>query len=240
MRVEHFAIDGSTVAIEAEADLDSGATAAGWAIVPSLMRAHPFTSHPPGYSTIVERHVRGSAPGLKLRVAEELSLKDGQLRIAEVELPTALGVPRLLTVGAWEGQAGCLTTSLVGHDKFRLVDVFDTIQFGRCGGRGLAITSQIVTQPRPPEVIKEIPGLGVLSIRPALAAELERVPRASGLATGRGELFRQRAQSAALLYVSPSAVVRVAPLRESCGGDDLLRIAKSLRIDWVPAAASLN
>lgn len=239
MRVDHVAIDGSTVAIEADADLNTGATAAGWAIVPSLMRSHPFTIHPAGHSAIVERHVRASVPGLKLRMVEEVSLKDGRLRIVEVEIPTATGVPRRLTVGAWEGQTGCLSTSLVGHDKFRLVEVFDTLQFGRCGGRGLAIESPVVAQPRPPELIKEIPGLGVLSIRPALAAELERVPKASGLMTGHGELFRHRAQRAALLYVSPSAVVRVAPLRESCGGEDLLRVAKSLRIDWVPAA-SLN
>lgn len=239
MKVDHTAIDGSTVAIEADADLNTDATATGWAIVPSLMRAHPFTVQPAGHSTVVERHARSSVPGLKLRMVEEVSLKDGQLRIAEVEVPTATSVPRRLTVGAWEGQAGCLTTSLVGHDKFRLVEVFDTLQFGRCGSRGLAIASLVVARPRSPELIKEIPGLGVLSIRPALAAELERVPRASGLMTGRGELFRHRAQSPALVYVSPSAVVRVAPLRDSCGGDDLLRIARSLRIEWIPAV-SLN
>ena len=44
--------------------------------------------------------------------------------------------------------------------------------------RGLAIDSPVTRQPRVPgEVIKEIPELGVLSVRPAISSELERIPK---------------------------------------------------------------
>lgn len=62
MRVEHLAIDGATVSIEADAHLSTQATAAGWAIVPSLMRAHPFVAYPPGHSETVEKMVRENFP----------------------------------------------------------------------------------------------------------------------------------------------------------------------------------
>ncbi len=211
MRVEHLAIDGSVVSIEADADLSTQSTAAGWAIVPSLGRAHPFVAYPAGHSDTVEKMVRENFPEINVRWTEEYSVKGGRLRVAEVNLPTATGGKRNLTVAAWEGRRGCLTTSLVGSERDRLVQVFETLQF-RERAQGIAIDSPITPRPREPEVIKEIPRLGVLNIRPAIPSALERVPRTKGRVTNNGELFRFRKASNALLFVSPSAVVRIDPL----------------------------
>ena len=232
MRVAHVAIDGSTVVIEAEADLNTGSTATGWAIVPSLLRSYPFSIHPPGHSEMIERNVRAHFRGVKVMSTEDFQLKDGRLRVAEVELPAPTGIARLLTVGAWEGRKGCLVTSLVGRNPKQLVEVFDTLQFSE-RGKGLAIDSQVMPLPRAPEVFKEIPGLGVLSIRPAISVELERVPKASGFQTTYGELFRYRAQSQSLLFVSRSAIVRVNPSKGTAG-EGMLRVARNLRIEWEP------
>lgn len=211
MRVEHLAIDGSVVSIEADADLSTQATAAGWAIVPSLMRAHPFVIYPAGHSDTVEKMVRDNFPEINVRWTEDYSVKGGRLRVAEVNLPTATNGRRNITVGAWEGRAGCLTTSLVGSERDRLVEVFDTLQFSE-RGRGISIDSPVTPRPREPEVIKEIPRLGVLNIRPAIPSTLERVPRSKGRVTNNGELFRFRKASNALLFVGASAVVRIDPL----------------------------
>lgn len=255
MRVEHLAIDGSVVSIEAEADLSTQHSTAGWAIVPSLGRAHPFAIYPAGHSDSVEEMVRSNFPGITIQSVEDYSLKKGRLRVAEVSLPTATNSKRHLMVGAWEGKRGCLTTSLVGSQRDRLVEVFDTLQF-RERSKGLAIDSPVTPRPREPEVIKEIPRLGILEIKPAIPSTLDRVPRASGLATESGELFRFRETSNTLLFVANSAVVRIDPLtkgisqetgQSDSGQDDgfdleqeendtqeMLAIAQSLSVEWVP------
>lgn len=232
MRVEHLAIDGSVVSIEADGDLAAGATAAGWAVVPSLMRTHPFTIHPAGHSEAVEQAVRDAFPGLEVRGTEEYSLKGGQLRVAEVSLPTATNGTRTITVGAWEGRGGCLATSLVGSEGERLVEVFDTLRFSE-RRRGLAIDSPVTSTPREPELIKEVPGLGVLSVRPALASVLERVPRARGRVVQHGELFRIRASSNALAFVASSALVEIQPPAD-VDTRGMLALADNLRVEWSP------
>jgi hypothetical protein len=263
MRVEHMAIDGSIVSIEADADVSTQSTAAGWAIVPSLMRAHPFVAYPPGHSETVEKMVSENFPEISVRWTEEYSVKGGRLRVAEVNLPTATGGKRNLTVGAWEGRRGCLTTSLTGSERDRLVEIFDTLQFSE-RDKGIAINSPVTPRPREPEVLKEIPGLGVLNIRPAIPSTLERVPRSKGRVTNHGELFRFRKSGDALLFVSPSAVVRIDPLQKAEAPQPAARklsakesaalktapretvsssetdtrevsaIAMSLRIEWLP------
>ena len=236
MRVEHLAIDGFVVSIEADADLTTHATATGWAIVPSLMRTHPFTISPAGHSAIVEESVRSNVRAVRFLSAEDYSLKGGSLRVIEVELPTATGRTRNLTVGGWEGKTGCLVTSLVGLERDRLIEVFDTLHF-REHARGLAIDSPVTRQPRVPEVIKEIPELGVLSVRPAISSELERIPKTRGHLTNHGELFRLRPSSAALAFVSKSAVVRVNPLERS-DTRAMLAVAQNLRVEWTPRLPS--
>jgi hypothetical protein len=232
MRVEHRAIDGSDVSIEADADLSARATATGWAIVPSLLKSHPFAIYPPGHTSMVEETVRADFPHVEMRSREEYSIKGGTLRIAQVEIPTATKRTRTLTVGGWEGKTSCLTTALVGAETKRLVEVFDTLRFSE-SARGLAISSPVVPRPRPPEVFKEIPGVGVLAIRPAIASELERVPKAHGFVTDHGELFRFRRSSSALLFVSRSVVVGLTPSGKR-NASEMLAVARSLRIEWTP------
>ena len=233
MRIEHLALDGSVIGIEAQTDLSTGATATGWAIVPSLMQAHPFTICPAGHSQAIADHAMAAFPGMNIVSTTDYSVKGGTLRVAEVEFPTATGGVRTLTIGAWEGQAGCLTTSLVGSAADRLVEVFDTLRF-RERVRGLAIDSPVIPRPRVPEVIKEVPGIGILNIQPALSSVLERIPRTRGKATNHGELFRIRATSRALTYVSNSAVVNIDPFEET-ESPAMMAVAQDLRIEWTPA-----
>jgi hypothetical protein len=239
MKVEHIAIDGSVVTIEAPVDLSSQATATGWAIVPSLMRAHPFTSSPAGHSSRVAEKVRTEFKSIEWLESEEYSVQGNPLRLAVVRLPTATGGARQLTVGAWEGEHGCLITSLIGSARKRLIEVFDTLKFGERPG-GVVISSPVVGRPRMPEVTKEIPELGVLGIRPATANELERVPSSKGYRTDGGELFRIREASRAMLYVSDSAVVSITPLdklesgRSAQADQAMLDVALQLKVDWRP------
>lgn len=234
MRVEHLAIDGSLVAVEAEADLSTKTTATGWAIVPSLMRSHPFSISPPGHSAIVESTVRSGISVVRVLSTEEYRVKNGRLRLAEIGIPAATGGTRELTVGAWEGETGCLSTSLRGRNKERLIEVFDTLDFSPRRG-GLAIDSPIMPGPRAPEVIKEIPDLGILCVRPAIHSELERVPKTRGFSTDFGEVFRLRRTSNALLFVTRSAVATLDPIGRGDAGE-ILGLARTLRVEWTPRA----
>lgn len=198
------------------------------------MKSHPFTVYPAGHVRSLEATVLSVVPGLRVGAREEYALKGGTLHIAEVEAPEPDGGVSSLTFGAWEGNERCLVTSLAGADKTELAAIFDTLDFSE-SGRGFAIDSPVLPVPRPPEVFKEIPGLGVLGIRPAIPSQLERVPQARGFATERGELFRLRAERKALLFVSRSAVVDISPGPEA-STERMLGVAASLSVEWTPRA----
>ncbi len=232
MEAQRLAIDGSIVSVEVEAELGP-ATATGWAVVPSLMRAHPFVVYPPGHSRVMENAVRSNFPDIEIGSEEEFSLKGGTLRLGEATLPRK-GERRQMVVGAWEGRGGCLTTSLPNAKRGRLVEVFDTLQFTE-SDRGVAIDSPVVPWPRPPELIQEIPDLGVLAVRPLVSSELERIPRAEGRRTRHGEVFRVRSDSNALLVLSETSVVRIHP-RADAALDRLSEVVEGLRVEWTPRA----
>jgi hypothetical protein len=125
-----------------------------------------------------------------------------------------------------------MSTSLIGSQPERLVEVFDTLAFSERRG-GLAIDSPITPRPREPEVITELPGLAILAIRPAIASVLEKVPRAPGLRARHGELFRMRATSDAITLVTPSAVTAIQPMDDG-RADELVAAAQEMQVDWTP------
>lgn len=232
MEAQRLAIDGSIVTVEVEGELGP-ATAAGWVVVSSLMRAHPFVSYPPGHSRVMENAVRSNFPDIEIESAEELSLKGGTLRVGEATMPRK-GERRQLVVAAWEGRQGCLTTSLPNAKRDRLVEIFDRLQFTE-SDRGVAIDSPVVPWPRPPELVQEMKGLGVIAVRPLVSSELERIPRAEGRRTRHGEVFRVRSDSNVLLVLSETSVVRIHP-RADAALDHLSEVVEGLRVEWTPPA----
>lgn len=238
MKADHLAIDGSLVSLEADADLSLPVTTSGWAIVPSLQRAHPFTTHPPGHSAVVQAAMRESFEEIEFKSEEEYRVKGGALRVVVVEIPTAVESKRTLIVGAWEGESGCLATSVVESEGGFLVEMFDSLPF-REHARGIAIDSQIVSRPRAPEVVKEIPEIGVVTIRPAIATEMERVPRGRGHETAHGELFRTRPDRNGLLFVGQSSLVSVNPFPDT-DAERMLEVVAALRVDWSPRLVAVR
>lgn len=231
MLAQYLAIDGSVVTIEAEAELGDQVTRTGWAVVPSLMQGQPFTIYPAGHSGVMERAVRENFPDIDVETEEEFSLKGGTLRVGVMETP-GNGGRRKVTVGAWEGRGGCLTTSLSGAKRDQLVEVFDTLQFSD-GDRGTYIDSPVLSGPRPPEVIQEVPELGVVSVRPAVAIEMDLLPRAAGRVTAHGELFRMRSDSTAMLLLGQACVARIQP-RADVDMERLTEVVEGMRVEWTP------
>lgn len=235
MEAKYLAIDGSVVTIEAEAELGDQVTRSGWAVVPSLMQGHPFTVYPSGYSHVMETAVRENIPDIEVQSQDEFSLKGGALRVGVVQVPGNDG-PRQVTVGAWEGRGGCLNTSLSGAKRDQLVEVFDTLQFTD-GHQGLAIDSPVLSRPRAPQVIQEVPDVGVLVLRPAVVTELERVPRAQGRVTNGGELFRVRSDSNVMLLLTKTCLAHIQP-RPDADMTRVSQVVEAMRVEWAPRATS--
>ena len=232
MEARYLAIDGSVVSVQSEAELHPGpVTGSGWATVPSLMRAHPFTTYPAGHSRTMEQAVRENFPDVELEEEEELALKGGTLRVGRVGVPRDGGRHRF-AIAAWEGRHGCLTTTLPGDRGRELAEVFDSLQFSD-RTRGLAIDSPVVTRPRPPQLLQEVAGLGMLAIRPAVGSELEGIPRAEGRRTRHGELFRMRADSRAMVLLGRGALVRIQP-QEDAADEELAEAIEGLNVEWAP------
>lgn len=236
MRAEHLAIDGAVVSLEADADLSLGTTATGWCMVPSLMKAHPFASYPAGYSAVMERSVRANRTDVEFQSTEDYELKGGSLRVAQVAVPKESDATKRVTIGAWEGRTSCLVTSLRDAKPETLVEVFDSLDFEETT-RGLTIKSPLLPRFRAPEVIKEVPGVGIVNVRPATSLEFDSVPKTRGAPTRHGELFRLRASADAVMLVAETAIVRIQPLPD---GDrrQLMTMAEELRVDWVPPRAA--
>ena len=232
MEYVHHAIDGSVVTVSTEAQVRPGpVTNSGWAVSPTLMRSHPFTAYPAGHSHTMERAVRENFPDVRFLSEEEVSLKGGTLRVGAVEVPRR-GGPQRLTVGAWEAEHGCLTTSLTDERETALIEVFDTLRF-HDGERGVVIDSPVMSRPRAPELAQDVAGLGVMTVRPAIATELERVPRDAGRRTRSGEVWRSRAESRALLFVGRTSVVRIQP-GDEIADDEVADAVETLEVEWAP------
>jgi hypothetical protein len=174
--------------------------------------------------------VRENFPDVEMSQEQEVSLKGGTLRVGEVTVPRDGGGHRI-TVAAWEGRHGCLTTSLPVGQSGELVEAFNSLQFSD-RERGLTIDSPVVARPRPPELIQEVEGLGVVAGRPALSSELERVPRSEGRRTRHGELFRLRADSRAMLRVCRNAIARIQPTDED--DEKTAEAVDGLAVEWAP------
>lgn len=231
MQVDHLAIDGSIVQMTGDADLSGKVTATGWAVSPALLQSHPFAVQPPRHSHVIEEAAR-EVDDLEVLSTDTFSMKGGELRVGVVDLPNAHGGRRQLTVGAWEGRNGSLSTSIVGKGVEKLVEVFDTLEFSE-NDLGVKVDSPVVPRPRAPEVAKFVPDLGVVAVHPAIPVQLERVPRSRGQRTRHGELFRTREGSRALLFISTSSVVDIHP-QEEAEDDRLLEFANSLEVRWLP------
>ncbi len=233
MRVEHLAIDGSVVTLEADVDLSAPATTSGWAIVPSIMRPHPFTVYPCGHAERVQDAIRETGADVEVVSSKSYQLQGRELEVAKVEVPAGAGGRRRLTVGAWEGERGCLASSLTGHHPRRLMQMFETLRFSE-SELGLSIDSPVTADMRPPQLLKSVPELGVMLIRPAIHATLQSVPRRRGAAVEHGELFRFGGEPGGLKLVGRSAVVTMRPRGEACL-ERMPNLVENMRVEWKPS-----
>jgi hypothetical protein len=201
-------------------------------VLPGTRRSHPFTARRAGYSYDVARWAAMPEVGVNVLEHVELRVHDGLLRCATVQQQAPEGTNRTLAFAAWEHANGCITTSRHGTDAHGIARRLTPLPF-RASPSGCTLALAVDASLRPPVVMTDAPGLGVLFIRPQTKRVLARVPAGRGRAVEGGELFRVRVNRPTLLLVTDTAVVDIQPRAEHA---DALEVARSLRIEWEPPA----
>ncbi len=148
------------------------------------------------------------------RFTQEFRVQGGRLRVGETatrDPDTGLREPLLAAV--WEGRRHAVFTHLYHGRPADAVALFQTVRVTEHDDGIVAAPHGRAVSPDPAELVKEVPGLGLLEIR-ALTARTKRVlPPWRGASVAGGELFRDtvEGQGPYFLLALRSLLVTVLP-----------------------------
>ncbi len=223
--VQHLAIDGSTVTITSSADLGAIATTAGRFTVDGIVRE--ITTQPAGlFDALVA--AEGVAP------TEEYQYRGGTLRIGRaVHADPVSGTTRTDTTAVWEsaGVSLALTSSdLTTTAQLALLDRFDL----QPGPTGLAVLpGSGVGWYDAPQLVKELPGVGLLEITPLSNDTAGALPSWPGTPAQGGELYQDQLAPGAPYVVLVTETARVNVLPDTGAIDAAADAAALLEVEWV-------
>lgn len=234
MRVAHLAIDGSVVTITAPAlNHDFHATSIG---------VYTVNGHWQEFTTGSRDFGEAVADDIGLTLTESYAFQGGALRLgtASVQFPgRAAGDAQtdLVHLGVWEGNRFSVHTHLYNgsaHDLISIFDLFEIIE----DPLGLHL------QPRDPDrtslakepsLLREVPYVGLLQVRPMTRRMARTVPRWRGTAAAGGELFvGRRPGSLHLVLAGAGSHTLIMRDGDDCGKEDLSHILR-LDVGWRPA-----
>jgi hypothetical protein len=230
-------IDTSRVVVESTHALPAGATSQASFVLPNARRSQPFRAHRAGYGDDLAHWAAATEFGVEIVEVLERPLLDGRLHVASVRQRVAADRIRSLTLAAFEHDHGCILTSRHGTDVRGLARLMATLPF-RASATGCALALPVDASIRPPALMIATPST-VCFVRPYTRAARKRLPRAAGMRTQGGELFRARRGLSRLLLVTETAIVDVQPVAESqpvsldaSVDAETLAFATDLRATW--------
>lgn len=210
--VVHRALDGYRFLISGDLDLTQPYTSVARYAVGG--RIHEFTSGD-------RRAATAWTDDLGIRhFDDEFSVHGGRLRTARVtNYDKRVGLEDHLLAVVWEGRDFSMFIPMYGAtatDAVRIFRLFDLTEHAD----GLTVATR---DPRragiaePADVVKEVPGLGLLEITALTKTTARRLPAWSGARLPAGELFRDTLDddTTYFLLTTPSAMVTVLPHDES-------------------------
>jgi hypothetical protein len=223
----HRALDGSLVTVRLTGDLSEPF---------SSFLELPLGSHLQEFAAGELHASEASARDLGVRTfAEEYQFQDGTLRFGSVaQYDPTVKIAAQLMVAVWEGRRFSLFTHAYhAAGTTELLKVLNTVRI-RETPEGLALVPTSIT-PAPAEVslVKEVPGLGLLQIRPAVGASLNMLPTWPGRAVAGGELFLDDSGPDRVSWVlaGRTAVTNVVPHADR-NPDDYLPALAELTVEW--------
>jgi len=226
--IVQFAVDGSRIEINFEADLSTPLSSVAFVNPRGERSAYPIHGYPKRRRTDLLDSLPTDFPEIKYSLYPEVEMNGGVLYGASVRRPVVTGGEREYSFGIWEGDTGCVSTSIKGeHDV--LVDLFDRLDLFDTGG-GAASRRPVDESIRPVRCLKEIVGFGLVEIKPLTPKVAASLPSDRGFAVEHGELFRVSASRRdGLLLITETASVGVTKVAES---DDHLALASTINVTW--------
>ena len=222
--VRHIAIDGSVVTLTSGADLSAPTTSAGRFMIDGIVRE--VTTQPVG---LFDALVGTDA----MRPSEEYRYRGGTLRIGQANHPDpVVGTERIDTSAVWEssGVSLALTTSDLSSE--RIIAVLDRFDL-KPAPKGLAVLPRSgVTWYDAPQVVKELPGVGLCEIFPLSNDIATGLPSWPGTPVAGGELYQDRLAPDAPYVVLITETARVNVLPDTDGIEAASQGAAALQVEW--------
>lgn len=205
-QVTHRSLDGTRVRLTGSHDLRRPWTSvAKVAVGPRL---HELSS-----GTREDAHAWADDIGVD-RFTQEFRVQGGRLRVGETttrDPETGLRDPVMAVV--WEGKHHAVYTHLYHGRPADAVALFQTVKVAEHDDGIVATPQRRAAFPEPADLVKEVPGLGLLEIK-ALTARTRRVlPPWRGAKVAGGELFQDtvEGQGPYFLLALRSLLVTVLP-----------------------------
>lgn len=148
------------------------------------------------------------------RFEQEFHLQGGRLRVGRtVTRDPDTGVSDPVLAAVWEGRRHAVFTHLYHGRPADAVAFFGTLRLTEHGDGVTAVPRGRARRPDPAEMVKEVPGLGLLEITPLTARTRRRLPPWRGASVAGGELFQDtvEGQGPYFLLALRSLLVTVLP-----------------------------
>ncbi|QXJ20679.1 hypothetical protein AGRA3207_001434 [Actinomadura graeca] len=204
--VTHRSLDGVRVRIAGPHDLGRPCTSV--ARVADGGRLHEISS-----GTRADALAWAGEVGVA-RFEEEFRIQGGRLRVGRArsrDIDTGVSDPMLAAV--WEGRRHAIFTHLYHGRPADAVAFFGTLRLTEHDDGITADTRGRARRPEPAEMVKEVPGLGLLEITPLTGQTRKRLPSWRGASVAGGELFQDtiEGQGPYFLLALRSLLVTVLP-----------------------------
>lgn len=207
--VTHRTLDGRSVHLSGPWDLTLPYTSVAKIALDG--RLHEFTT-----SDI--NSARAWAHDLGVRTfSEEFALQGGRLRLARTSAADSqTGVDDQVLICLWEGRSHALYTHLYHATATDAVGVFNALTLTEHAD-GISVSpGRNAAFAEPAELVKEVPGLGLLEITALTKQTARRLPAWSGARIAGGELFQDTLEDQGIFFLlsTGSALVTVLPAGE--------------------------
>ena len=151
------------------------------------------------------------------RFVEEFRIHDGRLRVGRTETADpATGRREPVLAAVWEGRRHAVFTHLYHARPADAVAFFGTLRLAEHEDGVVAVPRGRARRIEPAELVKEVPGIGLLEVTVLNAQTRRRLPPWPGARVADGELFQDsvEGQGAYFLLALKSLLVTVLPERD--------------------------
>ncbi|MFI0484714.1 hypothetical protein [Actinomadura sp. 9N215] len=170
------------------------------------------------------------------RFDEEFRVQDGRLRVgrAAAARDTGTGLSETVLAAVWEGRRHAVFTHLYHARPADAVAFFDTVRLTEHGDGVIAVPRGRARRPEPAELVKEVPGLGLLEITPLNRQTRRRLPSWRGAPVAGGELFQDTVDGQGPYFLLALKSLLVTVLPEADRARDVPRRLAGLAVEAVP------